>query len=88
MNLIRTENGLQVHHGGKADDREIGPEHELAVAMDKLSCAIDRLADFHERLFWELPPGRRAEILKITPYIERRLRREHQNEKTLKGGSL
>ena len=92
MNLVRTENGLQVHNGGKADDREIGPEHELAAALTRLAESNDNLAKavkasgaFTEAIFWKLKPKDRAELMGVCQATERKLRRERALNKSFSG---
>lgn len=88
MTLVRTENGLQVHQGGKADDREIGPEHagDLTAAINNLAEVTRRNLAFTEMLFWRLPPKDRCEILGVSPYIERKMRQQRESKEALEGG--
>lgn len=87
MNLTRTENGLQVHEGGVADDREIGPEHELAVALNNVADATRENTALLKAIFWRLPPKERADLLGVSAYVERRIRREVAQEQSLGGGA-
>ena len=52
MNLVRCDNGLQVRQGGKEDDREIGPENELAAASTYLA---DTIKEDREERRWRRP---------------------------------
>jgi hypothetical protein len=79
--------GLPVGGLDRPNDRVLGPESssDLAAALNNVASAVRLNTAFLESIFWDLPAGKRAAILGVSPRSERRLRYQREIRLALAG---